>query len=135
MGKLLCGVDGSGHAARAVERAVELAAALDADLAFVVVNGAVAGSGGVVIETWSEAEAGAILEAAARQARSRGVRAELVLTSGRDIPAAILKCADEIGADHIVTGAGTASRLGRLLLGSVAQGVAAQAPCTVTIAR
>lgn len=135
MGTLLCGVDGSEHATRAVDLAAGLARSLGADLALVAVNTPMSASGGGVMHTWSDIEAEAILDAAARQARRQGVRARRILASDRDAPAAILACADEIGADHIIVGAGASSLLGRLLLGSVAQAIAVRARCTVTLAR
>jgi nucleotide-binding universal stress UspA family protein len=48
-----------------------------------------------------------------------------------DVVAGILRTAEAVGADVIVLGAHGRSGLGRLLLGSVAEGVLRHAPCPV----
>lgn len=135
MTQLLCCVDGSDHAELAIRMAARLARGLDAQLTFLLVNTTLQASGGGVVHAWSEIAAAAVLDQAAERARQAGVRSQKALTAGRDAAAAILDRAEQAGVDHIVIGAGTASLLGRLLLGSTAQTVVLKARCAVTVAR
>lgn len=64
--RILCCVNGSVHARRAVEVAVEIAAALGRGLSFLVVNQKRPASGYLPIKTWTGI--------AARYARSHGVK-------------------------------------------------------------
>jgi nucleotide-binding universal stress UspA family protein len=61
-----------------------------------------------------------------------------VVAVARDVtaPAAILRYADEVGADLLVVGTHGRSGVARLLLGSVAEAIVASAPCPVlTVSR
>lgn len=135
-GRILCGVDDSPHAARAIDVAIELASGLGRDLVFVAVNKRSSASGFPPIRTWSDAEVEKLLSDASHKAREQGVRNPLrVAADARDVAGAIIDCAAGQGADHIVVGSGKASLAGRLLLGSVSEAVVRLAPCTVTVAR
>ena len=135
-GRILCGVDDSLHAGRAVDVAITLASRLGTELVFVAVNRRSSASGFPPIRTWSDAEVEKLLAAASRKARERGVHNPLrVVADARDVAGAIIECAAEQGADHIVVGSGKPSLAGRLLLGSVSEAVVRLAPCTVTVAR
>ena len=135
-GPILCCVNGSGHARRAVELAVELAKGLDRELCFLLVNRTRPASGYPPIKTLGDDEAREILDIAVRYARANGVHEpRRVLAEDRDVAAAILRFAAEAQASHIVVGTGNAPFIGRLLLGSVSEAVVAGAPCSVTVAR
>lgn len=133
---ILCCIDDSVHARRALEVAVEMAAALDRGLSFLVVNQIRPASGYPPIRTWTDEEAEQMLDSAARHARSHDVKpVKRILSDNTDIAEAIVACAEEIGADHIVVGTGDPPFIGRLLLGSVSGAVVAKAKCSVTVAR
>lgn len=135
-GAILCCVNGSGHARRAVELAVELARGLGRELCFLLVNHTRPASGYPPIKALGDDEAREILDIAIRYARANGVReARRALVEDRDVAAAILRFAADAGAGHIVVGTGNPPFIGRLLLGSVSQAVVAGAPCSVTVAR
>ncbi|HHZ08579.1 MAG TPA: universal stress protein [Rhizobiales bacterium] len=133
---ILCCVNGSAHARRAVEIAVEFARGLDRRLSFVLVNQVRPASGFPPIKSWTEAEGEEILDAAVRYARVRGVKgAKRILFEGADVAASILECARRIDAGHIVVGTGNPPFVGRLLIGSVSEAVVSGAGCSVTVAR
>ena len=74
------------------------------------------------LKTWCEA------------AGDEGLVVESHLLDGEPA-AAILKCAEHVGADHLVLGAHGHSRLQEWLLGSVARNVQSRASCPVTTLR
>ncbi len=63
-----------------------------------------------------------------------GLECEPHLVDGEPA-SAILECAEQIGADHLVLGAHGHSRLQELLIGSVARTVQSRATCPVTTLR
>lgn len=132
---IVCGVDGSGHAGAAVRVAAELARARAAALTLVAVNPLSPASGYPDIRGWTTVEQEELLTAAARVARRLGAEVRCVATEGRDPAAALIDCAVQEGADHIVVGTGDRKGLGEWMMGSVARAVAARAPVSVTIAR
>jgi nucleotide-binding universal stress UspA family protein len=135
--KVLCAVDGSDHANKALMTAAELAQKYGADLIICFVNVQFGRSPlGAQVLTWTSEEAERILSAAKELVVAGGYR----VTSGavitdRAASSAIIQHAQDTGADHIVIGTGDKHGLERLVLGSVAKKVATRAPCTVTIAR
>lgn len=134
--RILCCINGSAHARRAIELAVQMAAGLGWSLSFLVVNHVRPASGYPPIRTWTEDEAEDMLGIAARYAASRGVKdTGRILSENENVAAAILECADKIGAGHIVVGTGNPPFIGRLLLGSVSETVITKAKCSVTVAR
>ncbi len=62
-------------------------------------------------------------------------RLSLHALEGRDPARSLLAYARKNGVSHLVVGASSSARALRALLGSVAQQVAAEAPCSVTVAR
>ncbi|MCO5146626.1 MAG: universal stress protein [Aquamicrobium sp.] len=133
---LLCCVNASAHARRAIELATEIAKALDHPLVFLLVNQTRPASGYPDIRAMSEKEARDILDIAMRYAEANGVKdARPALVEARDVAEAILDFAEERKAGHIVVGTGNPPFIGRLLLGSVSQTVVAEAKCSVTVAR
>jgi len=134
--RILCCINGSAHARRAVEVAVRIAAGLGQGLSFLLVNQLRPASGFPPSKALTDVEAKEILDIAARYAASHGVKdVKRILFENEDVAAAILECAEKIEADHIVVGTGNPPFIGRLLLGSVSETVTARAKCTVTIAR
>lgn len=134
--KILCPTDGSEHALVGVIRAAELSRLTGAHLTICAVNLALGGARGPLINQWTDAEAEAVLQKAEAEARASGATdIGTVAVVSRSAGPAIIAYAQEIGADQIVMGTGDKRGVKRLVLGSVAQEVAGQAPCTVTIAR
>ncbi|MDO8900465.1 MAG: universal stress protein [Phenylobacterium sp.] len=133
--ELVCGIDGSPHAAIAIDLACRLSKGLGLGLCLIAVNRLRSAGGYPDLRDWSEVEARAILRGAEDQARRSGAAPRLMLAEGRDVAKALLTAAEEVGARHIVVGTGDPKGLGRLLMGSVATAVAEQAHVSVTIAR
>jgi nucleotide-binding universal stress UspA family protein len=133
---ILCPVDGSDHAAVGLRHAAELARLAGARLTVCAVNLALGGSRGPTINQWTDEEAQALVGKAEAEAKANGVVevTGIVLVSRHAGPA-IMTYAADIGADQIVMGTGDKRGLKRLVLGSVAAEVAAQAGCSVTVAR
>lgn len=140
--KYLCATDGSRFSEKAVGLAVEMAKAAGAELGFLTVD-SVSSERAAKTYFWDSKllEAGDALVhrelgMARRAAQSAGLGdVPCVVTNGRDIAEAIVAYANSHGYDHIVVGSEGRTGVGRLLLGSVAQGVVAKAHCPVTIAR
>lgn len=134
--KILCPTDGSDHATVGLDRAIELAKNSGAHLTVCVVNIAHGGARGPTINHWKEDEVTALLGAAESAGKAAGLAdvgtVELV---SREPAPAIVTYADQNGYDQIVMGTGDKRGVKRLVLGSVAAEVAAQAHCTVTVAR
>lgn len=134
--KILCPTDGSDHAMVGVIRAAELAKLTGAHLTICAINLALGGARGPLINQWPDEEAEAILKKAEAEATAAGAKdVGTVAVVSRNAAPAIITYAEEIGADHIVLGTGDKRGVKRLVLGSVAAEVAAQAGCTVTVAR
>ena len=135
-GKILCPVDGSEHAAKGLALAADLARLRGAHLTVCAINLAVGGARGPTINHWTDEEAEALVASAEAAAIAAGAKdvGTAVLVSSAAGPA-IIAYAEEIGADHIVMGTGDKRGLKRLVLGSVAAEVAAEAKCSVTVAR
>lgn len=133
---LLCCINGSAHARRAVVLATRLADALGHGLVFLLVNQTKPASGHPAIRAMTDGEAREILEIAGRYARTHGVEdARSVGLEARDVADAILDFADREGVAHIVVGTGNPPFIGRLLLGSVSEAIVTRAKCSVTVAR
>jgi nucleotide-binding universal stress UspA family protein len=94
-----------------------------------------AGFGGVGPITDAETKAGEeLVAAAARRLARRGLEVVTALTEGYP-PSSISEYASQWGADFIVVGSHGHSGISRFLLGSVAQGVLRNAPCSVEIVK
>ena len=101
--RVLVGTDGSDTATRAVDKAIDLAKALDGQLTVLTVNG--------------DATAGRqALDAAAARAEAAGVPCETALRTGDPAEAIVSEGAD---ADIVVLGSQGMTGAGRFLLGSV----------------
>lgn len=134
--KFLTPTDGSAHAMKGVVTAAQLARLSGGALTVCVVNIAQGGVRGPTINHWSPEDATRILDEAVAAAKAEGM-AEVggVELISRETAPAIVAFADEHGFDHIVMGTGDKHGVKRLVLGSVAAAVSAQAHCTVTVAR
>lgn len=138
--KLLCATDGSKPAKKAVDYAIALAKRNGDSLTFVNVN-TVSAKRAAKTYFWDQEilDAAAvqihkILSAAGKAASGSGLAgASCVTITGRNIPEAIAAYAKKNGFDHIVVGTRNRRGMARILLGSVASGVAARASCPVTI--
>jgi nucleotide-binding universal stress UspA family protein len=136
MAKILCPVDGSGHAATGLAHAVELARLKGAHLTICAVNLATGGARGPTINLWTEDEAQALLDKAEADAKAAGATdVGTAILIAREAAPAIVTYAEQIKADQIVMGTGDKRGVKRLVLGSVAAEVVGQAGCSVTVAR
>jgi nucleotide-binding universal stress UspA family protein len=140
--RLLCPIDGSKLAQKAIAYAVDLATRDGSSLTFLHVE-TLSPQRAARTYFWdqnilddADIQDHKILNAAEKSARDAGfARASYVTVAGRDIAAAIAAYAKKNKVDHIVMGSHGRRGIAQLLLGSVAQGVAARASCPVTIIR
>lgn len=134
--KILCPTDGSDHASHGLHSAAELAKLTGAHLTICVVNIAHGGARGPTINHWTNEDITKLMQDAEAQARADGTSdvgsMEIV---AREAGPAIVTFAEQNGFDHIVMGTGDKRGLKRLVLGSVAAEVVANAHCSVTVAR
>jgi nucleotide-binding universal stress UspA family protein len=134
---IVVGTDGSATADVALRHAVDLAVASGGTLHIVSSYQPASGHAGTAAEQWDilpDAGVDTVLTEALVMARGRGVKAEVHAT--REDPAdAILKVAGEVNADAVVVGNKGMKGAKRLLLGSVPNKVAHNAPCTVIIVK
>lgn len=149
MKRIVVADDGSEAALVAVELAVELAAAMGAELLALAVGdtralaapnvAAFARSEGIDPVEAQDAMLASVtrhLDRCRDLAARRGVtRFRAARRAGEDPALAIIEFAAENEADLIVVGSRGHSRIPGLLLGSVSQKLAAHAPCSVLIAR
>jgi nucleotide-binding universal stress UspA family protein len=141
--QILVGIDEREDSRLAVAEAAELAHALGANLYVVLVRSTVSlralspgieGGAPPVVRFPADADAASIRKAAEAIASAKGVPFEFLDVQGE--PAVeLLRMAAAVRADLLVVGAGTRSVAARLLLGSVSDRVAREAPCSVLIAR
>lgn len=137
---IVVGTDGSPHAQRAVDRAVQLAAGSGAQLHLVTAYhdgwhvkerlGNTAQTATVDLRRVAE-EA---LARAAGHVRAQGLEVQEHATEG-DPAEALIRVAEETGADLIVVGSRGLNTAQRFLLGSVSQKVSHHAHTTVMVVR
>jgi len=137
MKTILVGYDQTDQSERALERALELAKAFEAKILVTSVARVMADAGtgrsmGGLDPTDSPEEHAAELQSAAERAKAAGVTVELVRALG-DPAEAIVKAAEQNGADLIVVGARERGWMQRMLDHSVSQDVARHARCDVLI--
>ncbi|MBX6320334.1 MAG: universal stress protein [Rhodospirillaceae bacterium] len=138
----LCPTDGSKLAQKAVAYAIQRAAKDGASLTVLHVE-TLTPERAARTHFWDQTILDAadiqdhkILGAAAAAARRAGFRAATYVTvAGRDVAAAIAAFARKNRVDHIIMGSHGRRGVAQLILGSVANGVAARAGCPVTIVR
>lgn len=126
--RILVAYDGSQHAKKALEVAIDIAKKYGAKIYIVeVVDTATILSLSIgpvpadVIDSMRD-KAKADLNDAEAKARSEGVQVETALLEG-DPANAVVEYADRIGADLIITGSRGLSTIKRVLLGSVSTGI------------
>lgn len=136
--KMLCAVDDTDHSQVAVVLAAHLAKAMGAELNLLAVNELIGsvGRAGSASYMWEDAEHMRVLQKAVDEAVAAGIaEPKTVALKSRDVARAIIVCAEEVGADHIVVGTGGKGGITRLVLGSISRDVVFRAHCPVTVAR
>jgi nucleotide-binding universal stress UspA family protein len=118
-GRILVGTDGSKTAARAVERAVDVAKAAGATLTIVTVDD-------------NDSRARSTAEEAAQKHANSGVTIDVRTASG-DAPTALVELSDEY--DLLVLGNKGMTGVSRFVLGSVPNKVSHHVPCSLLIVR
>lgn len=137
--KILCAIDGSKAAARAVDFGVALAQKCGSELRFVTVTTVTAksASDGVYWDTRLFDAGEALIEHelsdAMAAAKNASVGASCVTIAGRDVADAIVGYANQEGYDHIVMGSTGHTAFGRLLTGSVVDDVLKSTHPPVTV--
>lgn len=139
--RVLVGVDGSGTASLAAERAIDVACRWRSELHVVdvvpvpsvTVPIGPAGAAAIAADLEdSDRRASAALEATRCRADDSGIESTVHLVHGE--PArAIVDTADRVGADLIVVGNRGVDAAGHHVLGSVPEAVLLQAPCDVLV--
>ena len=140
---ILVGTDGSDAAGAAVDRAVRMAAALNARLQIVSAYEPVPERRLRIervhvptdVQVNMRGEVLALLDAARREAEAAGVTRVETFARVGDAADAILDVAEEQGSDLIVVGNKGMAGATRFLLGSVPNKVSHHAPCSVLIVR
>ena len=119
--RILVGTDGSSTAARAVDRAVEVAATTGARL--------------TILCAGRPRRAEAVVEAEARRHAGSGVEIDTLAVEAHPVDA-LLQCAEEGGYDLLVTGnKGMTGARRYLTIGSVPNKVSHHLPCSLLIVR
>lgn len=136
--KVLVATDGSEQATKAVQRALELAETRDAQVTIMAVALYAKTDFDEMppnIQDKLEAEAVAALRRAEALFKAKNIPVKLVLEAG-PVPANnILRQAQDGKFDRIILGSTGVSGFTRVMMGSTAAKVVANAPCEVTIVR
>jgi nucleotide-binding universal stress UspA family protein len=138
--RILIGYDGSDGAESAVRAVAQrvwpsgsettVVSVVDPEAHKAITSGSVADANGMPgLAHWLESA-----EAAAEMLRTAGLRAQAIVHGGAP-KSALLEQAAEYAADCIFLGSHGRSRLGRLLLGSVATAITVRATCSVEVVR
>ncbi len=135
---IVVGTDGSETASEAVRHAGELARSIGCRVhivsAYQPVSGAhLSGQGSGAVSPDFEVEA--LLQKAAGIMHTRGVDCECYARKSGDPADAVLRVAEEQGADLIIVGSKGMQGGKRFLLGSVPDKISHHAPCSVMIIR
>ncbi|ODR98200.1 hypothetical protein AUC69_09785 [Methyloceanibacter superfactus] len=139
---ILCATDGSKISAKAVDFAISLAREIGAKLTVLTVE-RVSRAEAAKSAFWDSTvlnAADAITRAEFRSVADKAKKAGLakvqcVTVSSRDIAGAIAAYAKKQKCDHIIIGSHGHRGVQRLVLGSIAEAVVAEAHCPVTIVR
>ena len=139
---ILCAADGSKISMKAVDFALALSAQVKAPVTVLTVE-RVSRSSAAKSPFWDSTllDAGdaitrAEFKSVAAKAEKAGVKSVKCATAqGRNVADAVVHYAKKNKHDHIVMGSHGHKGVQRLVLGSVADAVVAQAPCPVTIVR
>ncbi|UCG45032.1 MAG: universal stress protein [Candidatus Bathyarchaeota archaeon] len=146
--KLLVPIDGSKHSLHALEKAILIARKFEGELTLLHVYsvgypitrgafdmGETEAVASVLVSEVNEEvrKAGkGILSDGKRRANAEGIQVDVLLREGHAVEE-ILRTAEDGGFDLIVIGARGLSRVKRILLGSVSQGVTTHAHCPVLV--
>jgi nucleotide-binding universal stress UspA family protein len=133
MKHILCAIDGSDPARRAVATAAAMALRMQAKLSILHVSEYVIGRSGVYDVTTPEEAQKYLAEAKAIAAAEAYDDPALTDLRARDPAHAILDFAEKNGVDLIVMGAAGKGAVKRFLIGSVSADVLRKAYCPVTI--
>ena len=139
---ILCATDGSKVSAKAVDFAVGLAKQLAVPLAILTVERVTRASAAksvywdsIVLDA-GDAITQAEFKSVAKKAAMAGIKGvQCTTVQSRNVPAAIVSFAKKNRHDHIVVGSHGHKGIQRLVLGSVAESVVAEAHCPVTVVR
>lgn len=139
---ILCATDGSKVSAKTVDFAIALAKQLSVPLTILTVERVSRASAAksvywdsVVLDA-GDAITRAEFKAVSEKAGAAGLKGvQCTTVQGRNVPAAIVSFAKKNKHDHIVVGSHGHKGVQRLVLGSVAESVVAEAPCPVTVVR
>jgi nucleotide-binding universal stress UspA family protein len=133
--KVIWATDGSEHADRAMDAAVEVAKGDGGEVHVVhVVEKLVSGRASGLDAFGNEDEVKAKIKRQATEiARENGIKTVIHVLPARTlkIPEAIADLAEDVGADLIVVGTRGHSPIGGVMLGSVTQGLLHISPCPV----
>jgi len=135
--KVLIPIDGSEHSRKALERGLELAEKQGAEVTIMTVAPA---AGSILdemrnIQEKLTVEYQAWLDQAKALFAAKGITVKTVLETGLVPANNIIRRAEEDKFDRIIMGATGMSGLARILMGSTAGKVVANAPCEVTLVR
>jgi nucleotide-binding universal stress UspA family protein len=136
--KVLVATDGSEHSLKAVKRALDLAEREGAQVTLMSVAHYSPGDFDEMplnIQEKLEAETREALDKAKALFTEKGLSVEVVLEAGQVPANNIIRRAQEGGFDKIILGSTGRTGLERVLFGSTAAKVVANAPCTVTVVR
>lgn len=137
--KLLVAVDQSEYSQRALERAIAMSKAENAELLILTIdenmNDFADFSPGVDVQAKMREFAREIMNKALEKAKAAGVNVSGVVLGGISAASAIIDYAREQSVDMIITGSRGKSAIESFLLGGVAQRVVQHAPCSVLVVR
>jgi nucleotide-binding universal stress UspA family protein len=136
--KVLVATDGSNHAMKAVQRALELAEKNGAQVTLMSVSYYAKDDFDDMppyVQDKLEAEAAAALKKAKAVFDQKNVKVETILEAGLVPANNIIRRAQEGKFDRIILGSTGMNALERVLMGSTAAKVVAHAPCEVTVVR
>lgn len=135
--KVLIPIDGSEHSRKALDRGLELAEKQGAEVTIMTVAPA---AGSILdemrnIQEKLTAEYQRWLDEARAMFAAKGITVATILETGLVPANNIIRRAEEDKFDRIIMGATGMSGLARILMGSTAGKVVANAPCEVTLVR
>lgn len=136
--KILVATDGSEHAMKAVQRALEMAQTQGAEVTIMSVAYYSQDDFDEMpprIQEKLQAEAKAALDKAEKVFADKGIKVRTVLEAGLVPANNIIRRAEEEKFDRIILGSSGLTGLKRMLMGSTAAKVVAQAPCEVMVVR
>jgi len=136
--KVLVATDGSEHSMKAVQRGLELAEREGAEITLMAValySREDLDEMPPGIQERLETQAANALRKSKALFDEKGIKVEAILTASYVPANSIIKKAEEGKFDRILMGSKGISGIERLLIGSTAAKVVANAPCTVTVIR